>query len=373
MKAYFKGIESFVRWQASSGVALFACAVIALLWRNSPWGAHYVHLASMMQWTVNDVLMPFFFLLVGLEIKRESTRGELSGLRRSLLPVMAAVGGMVMPALIYRSITWQHPGLARGWGIPMATDIAFALGLLALLGSRIPRSLKIFLSAVAIVDDLGAVIVIAVFYTAQVHVLDLGIALILLLGVLGLNRAGVKHPWGYALLGLGLWWAILSSGVHPTIAGVLLAFCIPSSQLSRWEQALHLPVNYGVMPLFGLLNAGVGLLGEAWGWHPVMLGIMCGLVLGKVLGIWGASWVCVKCRWARLPDQLHFGWIWAVSWVAGIGFTMAFFISDLAFSGHSEWSEQAKLGILLASAIAGLMGTFWLLRQGRQGSLKRHR
>ncbi len=411
----------------AGGLALLACAAIAMVWANSPW-AHSYHALWATELTmgigplsarislhhaINDGLMAVFFFLVGLEIKREILVGELSSARQAALPVAAAVGGMVVPALLFASLNLGGEGV-RGWGIPMATDIAFALGALALLGSRIPASLRVFLSALAIADDLGAVLVIALFYTAAVSWGALAAAAALLVLSVGANAAGVRAAWAYALIGLALWVAVLLSGVHATVAGVLLALTIPSrtrideraflsgaraaladfhdardpeltvlsshahqvalrrletlteqaqAPLARLEHGLHGPVTFGIMPLFALANAGVSLSGSGGLLtSSVAAGVLVGLLLGKPLGILLASWGAVRSGVASLPAGVSWRMLHGVSWLGGIGFTMSLFIAGLAFDAHPALLTAAKLGILLASVLAGAVG-FALLRR----------
>ena len=416
----------FTRIEASSGILLLVCTVVALAWANSPWASSYTDLwhaqatvglgpfvlsKSLLHW-INDGLMVVFFFVVGLEIKRELLGGELASFRRAVLPIAAALGGMIVPAAIYAALNAGGAG-APGWGIPMATDIAFALGVLALLGNRVPLALKIFLTALAIVDDLGAVLVIALFYTAELSWLALGLGAIIV-GVLFLaNRAGVRDVRVYSLLGIGLWLAFLESGVHATIAGVLLAMTIPAhsriqanefldtsrtllddfahasehnasafvnedqqtallsletaceqveTPLQRIEHSLHPWVTFLIMPIFALANAGLALKGDliaAWT-NPVSLGVVAGLVLGKQIGITLSSWLAVKSGLAALPQGVNWLHIYGVSWLGGIGFTMSLFIASLAF-GESDLLASAKLGILTASLIAGIVG--WILLQ----------
>ena len=350
--------------------------------------------------------MVIFFFVVGLEIKREILIGELASFRKAILPVAAAVGGMAVPALIY---VLFDPG-SRGWGIPMATDIAFALGVLALLGKRVPLALKVFLTAVAVVDDLGAVLMIAIFYTSEIAWINLGIAAIVMAVLIVCNLLGIRNPVVYSVLGVGLWLAFLYSGIHTTIAGVLLAMTIPSkarvndrefvkhsreiidefdeadegddflnesqrsslhvleeliehakAPLQRLEHELHPWVAYAIMPLFALANAGV-VIGSDFAaglTSPVSLGIIFGLVIGKQIGITLFSWLIVKSGLADLPYGVTWRHIYGVSWLAGIGFTMSLFISSLAFGG-SDQLETAKFGILVASLIAGITGYFIL-------------
>ncbi len=416
--------QEFARIQASSGIVLLACTVLALLWANSPWGEAYARLLetkasvgvggfaiteSLLHW-INDGLMAVFFFVVGLEIKREVLAGELSSFRKAALPVAAAAGGMVAPALLYTALNAGGPG-APGWGIPMATDIAFALGVLALLGSRVPASLKVFLAAFAIADDIGAVLVIALFYTAHINVTALGVGFgVLLLSALA-NGSGVRRPLIYAFLGLLAWVAFLESGVHATVAGVLLAMTIPArtrlepgeflaqsrdvldhferadaaggeeederqaalhtlevacervqTPLLRMEHALHPWVSFFIMPVFALANAGVALSGGGAGLvSPVPLGIILGLMVGKPLGVTLFAWLAVKSGVADKPDGVSWRHLHGAGWLGGIGFTMALFIAGLAFADPALQSV-AKLGILTASLVAGVVGYLILFR-----------
>ncbi len=368
----------FLRLETSSGILLMICAVAAIALANSPIGAAWDAvwttkftvgygegmLSKPLVLWINDGLMAVFFLVVGLEIKRELLSGELASARKAALPAAAALGGMVVPALFYAAFNRGLPS-STGWGVPMATDIAFSLGVLAMLGKRAPLVLKILLTAVAIVDDLGAVVVIAVFYTATIK----GMLLAISLGVLALawafGRAGGRHYVVFGLLGLIAWFFMLKSGVHATIAGVLLAFALPSRKLDheedpltlRCEHALHPWVAFVIMPIFALANAGVTLSGSftAALVSPPALGIMAGLVLGKPLGIFFFSWVAVKLGVASLPAGLTWGGLLGLGLLAGIGFTMSLFIADLAF-GLSENLGYAKAGILAASLLAGVLG-----------------
>jgi NhaA family Na+:H+ antiporter len=424
LAAVLRPFQRFAAFQASGGIVLLACAAIAMLWANSPAASSYDALwqtpmtvafgtfaisKSLLLW-INDGLMAVFFFAVGLEIKREILVGELASPRQAALPVVAALGGMIVPALLYLIFTAGTPASA-GWGIPMATDIAFALGILALLGSRAPTSLKVFLTALAIADDLGAVLVIALFYTAKLSLgtLAFGLGLLLLLWVA--NRAGVRRPGIYLVVGVIVWVAFLKSGVHATIAGVLLALTIPArsgaasgalvargrellteleraergdvgsftgedrqaliaaleghtelggSPLWRLEHALHPWIAFFIMPVFALANAGVAVGGGivASVAHPVGLGVIVGLVLGKQIGVTLFSWLSVRLGLATLPVDLTWRHIYGASWLAGIGFTMSLFITGLAFS-DPELVTVSKLGILVASVVAGLVG--WAL------------
>ncbi|MEH6581731.1 MAG: Na+/H+ antiporter NhaA [Halioglobus sp.] len=420
-------LEEFIHRQTTSGILLMICAVVALVVANSPLHESYEHLLhsevsvgiasyqfslSIHHW-INEALMAFFFLVMGLELKRELLVGELSSPSQALLPIMAAIGGMAIPALGYYIFN-PSGHTANGWGIPMATDIAFAIGALSLLGPRVPKSLVTFLIALAIVDDLGAVAVIAVFYTDTVNVTALACAGAFSLVMIGMNLGGIRHSLPYALVGILLWSAMLASGIHATIAGIIVAFTIPirpkfkpehfinrvkditvkmeksitvnpdvihnnrfrslvsslgdgvyrvQAPAQRAEHILHLPVAYLVIPVFALANAGIPIdfagIGEYIN-HPVTLGVIAGLLLGKPIGIVGFTWFTVKMGWAKLPEELNMQHILGVGLLGGIGFTMSIFIADLGFVGLPEDLLMAKTGILLASAIAGLAGFFWL-------------
>lgn len=418
----------FLRTESSGGIILLVATAAALIWANSDWNEWYDRLWHQyisvgfgsavfrlsLEHFINDGLMVVFFFLVGLEIKREVQVGELASVRQAALPIAAALGGMVVPAGIYAAINARHPGIT-GWGIPMATDIAFALGVLALMGPRVPLGLKVFLAALAIVDDLGAVLVIALFYTDRVSLLSLGLAAVLLAVLVLANRLGVRHPGIYATVGIALWLAFLQSGVHATVAGVLLAMTIPArtrintaefldrgrhlmdefdavgeegrdmltnprqqeviqqledaceqaqAPLQRIEHDLQLWVAFAIIPLFALANAGVGLGGNlaAAFSNPVTLGVLLGLVIGKPLGITLFAWGAVRSGLAALPERVSWRALHGVSWLGGIGFTMSLFIGHLAF-GPSVLLDDAKIGILTASLLAGIVG--WLLLRGR--------
>ncbi|MEO6461660.1 MAG: Na+/H+ antiporter NhaA, partial [Candidatus Eisenbacteria bacterium] len=327
---------------------------------------------SLLHW-INDLLMAVFFLVIGLEIKREFVAGELKDPRRAALPIAGAIGGMALPALIYFALNAGGPG-ARGWGIPMATDIAFSLGVLALLGPRVPRGLTIFLAALAIVDDLGAVCVIALFYTAELNLAALAVALALLTLLGALARLGVRRLSVYLAAAPILWWFMHQSGVHATIAGVLLGFVVPigkggdpdisDSPLETLEHALKPWVTWLVMPLFALANAGVALTGlspTALA-EPIAAGCALGLFVGKPLGIFGLSWLAVRSKVARLPRGADWGKLWAVAMIAGIGFTMSLFVASLSFHAGDGLEDRAKLGVLLGSLASGVVGTFFLAR-----------
>ncbi len=361
--------------QAFSGLLLLVCAAVALGWANSPWQASYhaaLH-ATVAGWSaqhvINDGLMAVFFLLVGLEIKHEIQDGALSSFRKAALPVVGAAGGMLLPALIYSAVAFGTPA-ARGWGIPMATDIAFALGIVALLGDRVPAPLRIFLAALAIADDIGAVVVIAIFYTPSVVTLALAAIIAIMGALLFLNRRQVHSVWPYVVGGVLLWVAVYKSGVHASIAGVLLAFTIPSrgehSVQERIEEALSKPVNLGIVPLFAVANAGVTLPSDiaSFATQPAVTATMLGLLIGKPLGIFGAAWLAVKVKFAELPAACTWSNLWGVSVLGGIGFTMALFIASLAF-GESVQLDAAKVGVLSGSVLTGIIGALLLVRNAK--------
>ena len=371
-------LRRFLNSEASGGLLLMFVALLAILIANSPWAEAYfsaVHAyigpLSVQHW-VNDALMAVFFLFVGLEIKREMTEGQLSTWARRLLPGVAAAGGMAAPALIYLAFNGSDPATARGWAIPAATDIAFALGVLSLLGPRVPVSLKIFLAALAIIDDLGAVIIIALFYTSQLSLLDLAGAAVVLGLLVALNLRGAASLAPYLLLGAVLWVFVLRSGVHATVAGVLLALTIPIkalldgaevSPLRRLEHALHIPVAFLIVPIFGFANAGVSFAGvtPAVLAEPLSLGVAGGLVLGKLIGVFGAVLLMVRTGLADLPAGASWTQMLGVALLCGIGFTMSLFIGLLAFSDPAL-QDRVKFGILAGSLVAGLSGYLVLRR-----------
>ena len=419
----------FARLEAAGGILLLVATLIALVWANSPWEESYHSIwhttftlgvgRFVLSWSrhiwVNDGLMAIFFFLVGLEIKREVLIGELSSVKQAVFPFMAALGGSIVPALVYVAMNYGR-GHAGGWGIPMATDIAFALGVLALLGSRVPTGLKVFVAALAIVDDVFGVLVIALFYTAHISYVSLS------LGLLGVgisflaNWAGVRQPAVYAFIGVLVWLAVLQSGVHATIAGVLLAFSIPvkssidktnfvdkcrrlldrldgaransaeayavihtlesqcekvDTPLHRIEHSLQPWVSFLIMPLFAFSNAGVHILGkiESSFRHPVALGVFFGLLLGKPLGIMAFSWATAKTKLGSAPDGIEWRHIFGASWLCGIGFTMSLFIAGLAIREDAV-VDIAKIGTLAASLTAGVVGSLILLR--RRGATAQH-
>jgi len=419
--------EEFIHRQTTSSLLLMGTAVVALILANGPLSSAYTHFMhtplslnignwaikmSLHHW-INDGLMAMFFFVVGLELKREILVGELADLRNAALPIGAAIGGMVVPALIYFMINPEGDA-ARGWGIPMATDIAFAIGALALLASRVPKALITFLVALAIVDDLGAVVVIAVFYTETIALWPLAAAVALLALLIALNLVGIRKTLPYFIVSVIFWYAVMLSGVHATLAGVLGALCVPAipkyqperfsdqvkalmqrfdashqsgrsimtndelravvqclengvhsvqAPLQRLEHAWHMPVAYIVIPVFALANAGIPLelasMGETLR-HPTFIGVSLGLILGKFIGITGVSWLMLKLGIAVLPKDTRFTQIAGVSLLAGIGFTMSIFVAQLGFGEREDLLLIAKTGILLASFVAGVAGVLWL-------------
>ncbi len=419
--------EEFIHRQTTSSMLLMGTAVLALLLANGPLSSAYAHfmhtsislnvgswsLEMSLQHWINDGLMAMFFFVVGLELKREILVGELADLRNAALPIGAAIGGMVVPALIYFMINPEGDA-ARGWGIPMATDIAFAIGALALLASRVPKALITFLVALAIVDDLGAVVVIAVFYTETIALIPLAVAAGLLTLLIALNLTGIRRVLPYFIVSVVFWYAVKLSGVHATLAGVLGALCIPAmpkynperfseqvkrlmlrfdasqqsgqsimvndqlravvrslengvnsvqAPLQRLEHAWHMPVAYIVIPVFALANAGIPLelasIGETLS-HPTFIGVSLGLILGKFIGITGVSWLMLKLDIAVLPKDTRFTQIGGVSLLAGIGFTMSIFVAQLGFGERQDLLLISKTAILFASFIAGVAGVLWL-------------
>ncbi|HZY61617.1 MAG TPA: Na+/H+ antiporter NhaA [Edaphobacter sp.] len=391
----------FVQLESSGSIVLLLATIIALFWANSRFATSYeafLHLPigiaagrasfhwPLHEW-VNDALMAIFFLVVGLEVKRELLIGELASLRRAFLPVLVAIGGVITPALIYAALNFHGPD-AHGWGVPVATDIAFSLAALNLFGSRIPLGLKVFLASLAIVDDIAGVLIIAVAYTRQLHLFYLVLVLLLFLFCLLLNWLGVMRLSVYMAAGIALWWAFRASGLHPTLAGVLLALAIPSrtplparkpghhelegaeSPLDRLQAALHPWVSFGIVPLFALINAGISLheFHADTILHHAFLGIFFGLVLGKPLGITLFAWLAVRLRFAELPVGVRWMDLHAVSWLGGIGFTVSIFIAGLAFLTDESYTT-ARIAILAASACAAAIGLALLaIAQIRSGN-----
>ncbi len=371
------GVREFLRLEAAGGVVLLAAALLALLAANSGLAGLYaaflelpvevrvgeLDLAKPLLLWINDGLMAVFFLLVGLEIKREIVEGELSSVAQALLPGLAAAGGMLVPALLYLFFNASDPVALRGWAIPVATDIAFAVGVLSLLGARAPPGAKVFLLALAIFDDLGAIVVIALFYTASLSLASLALAAAVLCVMLALNRSGVRALAPYCLLGIALWVCVLESGVHATLAGVATALAIPvrgegeRSPLRRLEHALHPGVAFGVTPLFGFANAGLSFSGLTLAdlGGGVSLGIVCGLFVGKQLGVFAVVLAAVGLRLARLPEGVGFGTMYGLALLAGIGFTMSLFIGTLAWPDPGRLAA-VRLGVLAGSLLSGLAG-----------------
>ncbi len=378
--------KQFFRSGSASGILLITAVIISLLIANTglaegfqhildhPLGYqnNWLHLEYPLLLWINDGLMAIFFLLVGLEIKRELVEGELSNIKKASLPIIAAFGGAIIPALIFIAFN-SNTVSAAGWGIPMATDIAFALAIIALLGKRVPASLKIFLAALAIVDDLIAILVIAVFYTAELHLMNLVYAGGLLALLIVFNRTGVKHLAFYLVPGLFIWYFFHHSGIHATIAGVAVAFTLPTnagndpSPLEKLEHALLKPVNFVIMPLFALANTNItiesGMFTELG--SPLSLGIMAGLFIGKPIGILLSSWIAVKAGIARLPEAAGWKHITGVGIVGGIGFTMSIFIALLSFPEQVQLQNTAKFAILVTSVTAGVVGYIWLKKTGK--------
>jgi NhaA family Na+:H+ antiporter len=427
-------VSRFIHLEYTSGIVLLISVIVAITWANSPYHEFYENLwhinfsigfdtsvlSQPLHIWINDGLMAIFFFVIGLELKREFMEGELSSLQKAALPMTAALGGMLMPAIIYYAFN-QGSDAAHGWGIPMATDIAFALALLSMASKHIPSSIKIFLSALAVADDLGAVLVIAFFYTAEINFMPLLIAGAFLLVLVIGNLLGVRNSMFYLIIGLGVWTGFLLSGVHATIAGVLVAFTIPAvtkineqiyssnlrklsydfevdipekgslitpkqnktiqaiktlsmaaeTPLQTIEHALHPWVAFGIMPLFALANAGIVINADFFSSviNPVSIGVAAGLIIGKFIGILLFCWIMVKLGLASLPDQANWKHIAGVALLAGIGFTMSLFISDLAFKDPAL-IDQAKYGILIASVVAGILGTLILNRIGKSNLSK---
>lgn len=373
-------IARFLRLEASGGILLLVAAALALLAVNSPAQSIYDALLSLpvhvrvgdiaiakplLLW-INDGLMAIFFFLIGLEVKREVLDGELSDPARVVLPVIGAIGGMAVPALIYAWINWGDAVAINGWAIPSATDIAFALAVLAVLGKNVPASLKLFLMALAIVDDLGAIIIIALFYTNDLSLASLLVASAAAIVLFIFNRRGVLSLVPYLLVGVVLWIAVLKSGVHATLAGVVIAMFIPfrkapgqqDTQLERLEDDLHPAVVYGILPIFAFANTGISFAGLTFAslLEPVPLGIALGLVLGNQLGVFGFCWIAVKLGVARLPSGANWVHMYGVACLCGIGFTMSLFISSLAFLGVGAVVINDRLGILAGSMISAILG-----------------
>ncbi|MCJ8498004.1 Na+/H+ antiporter NhaA [Chryseobacterium salipaludis] len=380
---YFK---KFLHSSQSSGFLLIFCVLVSLMIANSSagpafqqlldtqLGTDFMHLRYPVGIWINDGLMAIFFLLVGLEIKREIIEGELSSLKSASLPIIAAIGGMLVPAVIYLAFN-NHTEYEHGWAIPMATDIAFSLAIISMLGKRAPLSLKIFLAALAIVDDLGAILVIAIFYTDQLQWVYLAVSAAIVALLVVFNKIGVTRKYMYVLPGIVLWYCMHHSGIHATIAGVLLAFTIPTNEsaevpspLEIMEQKLHLPVNFLIMPLFALANTNImfkeGMVDGLF--SSLGYGVILGLVLGKIIGINLFSWIFIKLKISTLPQDTSWSQMMGAGLLAGIGFTMSIFISILSFKGRVDIQDEAKFAILVASAISGFAGYVLLKYIGKK-------
>ena len=383
MNILLSRIQNFIRLESSAGLVLIFMTVLALFAANSAFAPFYngfldtnvrfgvggFELSKPALLWINDGLMAIFFFLVGLEIKREVLAGELASLDKAILPVLAAIGGMAGPALIYVWFNLENVQALRGWAIPAATDIAFALGVLALLGSRVPLALKVFLLAIAIIDDLGAIVIIAIFYSSELSVNALTLSMLAFACAVALNRMGVRKFTPYLILGVFMWVCVLKSGVHATLAGVLLALTIPlkaedgeDAVLHRIEHGLHPWVAFLILPVFAFANAGVALRGLSVSdlMEPLPLGIAAGLVVGKQIGVFGVTWAAVKLGLVRLPAGVNWVHIYGVACLTGIGFTMSLFIGSLAFDG-AEMMNSVRLGVLCGSVVSATLG-FIVLR-----------
>lgn len=376
-----QSLKEFLKFEASSGILLILATILAMLVVNSPLEPFYngilgttaeVRLGEfsiskpLLLW-INDGLMAIFFFLIGLEVKREMLAGELSDPARIVLPVIGAIGGMAVPALIYSYINWGDPAAMKGWAIPSATDIAFALGVLALLGSRIPASLKLFLMTLAIIDDLGAIVIIAIFYTDNLSIASFSTAIVAVAALILLNRLKVIKMTPYLLVGLVLWTAVLKSGIHATLAGVIIAFFIPfkalpgesKTQLERMEHDLHPAVSFAILPIFAFANTGISFDGLTLDMllHPVPLGIALGLFFGNQIGIFSLCYITIKLGLAKMPSNSSYIQLYGVTLLCGIGFTMSLFIGSLAFEqGGLAANVDERLGILMGSLISAVAG-----------------
>ena len=385
-------IEEFIKKESSSGILLIFATLMALTLKNSMFSEYYsaflatpvevrfadLHIAKPLLLWINDGLMAIFFMLIGLEVKREFIEGQLSTPAQVALPGIAAIGGMVVPALIYVFINIDDPTAMRGWAIPTATDIAFALGILSMLGKRVPLSLKVFLMALAIIDDLGAIIIIALFYTVELSTLSIVISGLALATLMIMNFFGVNKRAAYIIVGVVLWVSVLKSGVHATLAGVALAFTIPlkckdgeatdtedteCSMSKQLEHDLHYWVAFFILPMFAFVNAGVDLRDVSFDamFTGVPLGIMAGLFIGKQLGVFGFSWMAIKLGLAKLPENGTWLQLYGVSVLTGIGFTMSLFVDSLAFTDGNLYQQADKLAVLMASFTAGIVGYLILI------------
>ena len=378
MDKAFSRVQEFIRLETSGGIILMIAAVFAMIIANTPLATLYdaildtyikvgigsFEIAKPAILWINDGLMAIFFFLVGLEIKREVLVGELSSFDKAILPIMAAIGGMAVPGLIFAIINWGTPENLNGWAIPTATDIAFALGILALVGSRAPIALKIFLLAIAIIDDLGAIVIIAIFYTSELSINALTISMLGFAAAVALNRMRIQRTTPYLLVGIVMWVFVLKSGVHATLAGVLIAFTIPlkakngdEALLYKMEHGLHPWVAFLILPVFAFANAGVNFTGIGIDdlLQPLTLGIAVGLFLGKQIGVYLATWIGVKSGIARLPENVTWRHVYGVAFLTGVGFTMSLFIGSLAFDAATEMNA-VRLGVVLGSVLSGLFG-----------------
>ena len=378
MDKTFSRIQEFIRLETSGGVVLMIAAIFAMIIANTSLSATYDLILSThikvgignfeiakpaILW-INDGLMAIFFFLVGLEIKREVLAGELSSFDKAILPIMAAIGGMAVPGIIFAIVNWGTPENLNGWAIPTATDIAFALGILALIGSRAPIALKIFLLAIAIIDDLGAIVIIAIFYTSELSINALSISMIGFAAAIALNRLGIQRTAPYLLVGIIVWVFVLKSGIHATLAGVLIAFTIPlkaknedEALLYKMEHGLHPWVAFLILPVFAFANAGVNFTGIGIDdlLQPLTLGIAVGLFLGKQIGVFLATWIGVKSGIARLPENVSWKHVYGVACLTGVGFTMSLFIGSLAFT-TADVMNAVRLGVVLGSVLSGIIG-----------------
>jgi NhaA family Na+:H+ antiporter len=389
MDKTFSRIQEFIKLETSGGVVLMIAAIFAMIIANTPLSANYdlilgtyikvgignFEIAKPAILWINDGLMAIFFFLVGLEIKREVLAGELSSFDKAILPIMAAIGGMAVPGIIFAIINWGTPENLNGWAIPTATDIAFALGILALIGSRAPIALKIFLLAIAIIDDLGAIVIIAIFYTSELSINALAISMLGFAAAVVLNRIGIQRTAPYLLVGIVMWVFVLKSGVHATLAGVLIAFTIPlktknedEALLYKMEHGLHPWVAFLILPVFAFANAGVNFTGIGIDdlLQPLTLGIAVGLFLGKQIGVFLATWIGVKSGIARLPENVSWKHVYGVACLTGVGFTMSLFIGSLAFT-TADVMNAVRLGVVLGSVLSGLFG-YVLLKSAAHNS-----
>lgn len=383
-------IQRFLRLESLGGILLFLMAALALVLSNSPLASAYqlffsapryaqlgnIEIHQPLAFWINEGLMSLFFLLIGLELKRELTRGELSKPAQIVFPAVAALGGMMVPALIFVGFNWGDSLTLDGWAIPVATDIAFAVSVLSLFGKRVPLGLKMFLMALAIFDDVGAIVIIAIFHTARLSYLSLCIAVFLLFILFLFNRFNVRRVLPYFMVSFLLWLSVLHSGVHATLSGLALGLMLPGDRFSKLEKKLHPWVAYGVMPLFALANAGVSFAGLSFAiiFSPLVLGVALGLFIGKQLGVMIFSWLLVRLKWVRLP--LHSSWfaMYGVALICGIGFTMSLFLGTLAFQGQEVPLVEMRLGVLVGSLMSGIAGavilSFALRKENRPREIR---